>query len=760
MLGAYLKTGFVTAIDEAEYHLHDGSAIAIADAPAPIWTPPKHMIADLSRYLPLLGQPRAAQITTIAESWEHCGNLAELAKPTYTEKHGQWTIGACFKDSKLVQIQITETAGTWYRQLEATKATKKDCFSLGRSAIDYIASVLSHLPDPAKFAAPEPIAQIEAFPDSQPAAPDLSWELSQDSEIASEFVPFELLDRSVGTQQRQSLNPQQLEEYESRYKRGEEAPPAEVYKDLETGKLILKHGFHRDVAKQRALSAVRKAIEIRDLLPTYGDGNPTVKAGFEKELYDLDLQDVSVDRLQELADWLGQGLWCQIKIDSESNAVWDSCSDNADNGATRTRADLYRAIDTALRHPKAKTLNAGEVAAHVKTSIKTIRKRRGQLEAAGAIAPQTAVTAQRGGKSYTMSLKGLKRPDTGRQTAGHTFADLQALYAPFGEFKRYWDAVKKFEFIWPEGKCHFKDLDEAAEKFAKVTDGLIKIVDRPQPAADPAVGDPDVAPELKIGDYVRGYDYTDGRREVRGAIASLNDKTILLNTGKRIFASGAILSAPRYAKTDDRGQEKEAVKVDPDKLEFTRNDYGLVVIDPPWEYALRETDQSHRGRTPYPTMSDHEILNLPIAHITAADSYCLLWATANHLPLAFKCLESWGFEYKAIHTWAKTTLSGEGLKIGLGHYGRNCAEFFLVGVKGSPGSFSTLGLTDIPSVILDAPTAHSVKPEKFYRLAHRLSNALGAATIELFARSEQPGWDLWGAEAPIKIQSPEVKDGE
>jgi N6-adenosine-specific RNA methylase IME4 len=743
MLGCYVDSdngrGFVTAIDSEKYTLHNGMEIPVSDAPITLWTPPNHF--DLNRYLDLLGADPLTRISTIFETWNHAPNLADLPKPTHTEKYGNWAIGAVFKDSKLIQLQITNEHGSWAKNIKAIAATKKDCFSLARSSIDYAEAVLCHLPDPNQF----------------DIKPDLSWESSQDSEsITLEHIPYDQLDRTAGTQQRQSLNPQQLEEYESRYKQGEEAPPAEVYRDPETGKLILKHGFHRDIAKQRALGAVRKAIEINDMLPTYGDLDATVKAGFEKELYDLDLLDTTPDRLRELEEWLSKGLYCQIKLASESDAVWDSCSDNADNGATRSRADLYRAVDTALRHPKAKGMNDSEIARHVKTTTKTIRKRRGQLEAAGAIAPLEKIAVKRGDKTYTMNIKGMKRPDAGRKGHGYTFPDTQALYAPYGEFKRNWDAIKKFVFEWPEGICHFKDLNEAHDKFAKVTDGLTKLVDRPQPETPET--EPEELPTFAIGDYVRGFDYTDGRRELRGYVAAPGDKVITLDTGKRIFANSALLTTPRYAKEDDRGQQKEAIAqtIEDAPPEFKSNNYSLVVIDPPWEYNLRESDQSHRGRTPYPAMDDHAIVNLPISNITAADSYCLLWATANHLPLAFKCLEAWGFEHKAVYTWVKTTISGDGVKFGLGHYGRNCAEFFLVGIKGNPGSFSLLGLTDVPTVIHEAPTEHSVKPEKFYRLAHRLSNALGGETIELFARSDQPGWDLWGAEAPTKIQSQEV----
>jgi N6-adenosine-specific RNA methylase IME4 len=55
-------------------------------------------------------------------------------------------------------------------------------------------------------------------------------------------------------------------------------------------------------------------------------------------------------------------------------------------------------------------------------------------------------------------------------------------------------------------------------------------------------------------------------------------------------------------------------------------------------------------------MSDDQILALPIGEIAAQHAYCLLWVTNNHLPLGFRCLEFWGFEYKSIFTWLKVTL--------------------------------------------------------------------------------------------------------
>lgn len=203
-----------------------------------------------------------------------------------------------------------------------------------------------------------------------------------------------------------------------------------------------------------------------------------------------------------------------------------------------------------------------------------------------------------------------------------------------------------------------------------------------------------------------------------------------------------------YSIDDERGQHKLKLSAQVENFSpIPCKDYSLIVADPPWRYQLRETDQTHRNRTPYPTMSDEEILDLPIGIITHANAYCLLWCTANHQHLAFHCLEQWGFKHKATHVWVKTVKDGSKPRIGVGHYGRNCAEFLLVGIKGKPGSFTTLGLTNIPTVMMEPATQHSRKPEIFYQQAKRLHNALGGKAIELFARRQVfEDWDVWGLE--------------
>lgn len=193
----------------------------------------------------------------------------------------------------------------------------------------------------------------------------------------------------------------------------------------------------------------------------------------------------------------------------------------------------------------------------------------------------------------------------------------------------------------------------------------------------------------------------------------------------------------KYATNDKIGQLKLSISFNiPGLPPIPVNNYQLIVADPPWQYQLRETDRTHRGRCPYPAMSDQEILALPVGAIAHQNSYLLLWVTNNHLSLGFQCLESWGFAHKSIFTWVKTTKASTEddpkMNIGIGYYGRNCTEH---------------GLTNIPNVIFAPRSRHSEKPQAFWNVAEKLAEKLGGSKIELFARSKRNGWESWGAEA-------------
>jgi N6-adenosine-specific RNA methylase IME4 len=207
-----------------------------------------------------------------------------------------------------------------------------------------------------------------------------------------------------------------------------------------------------------------------------------------------------------------------------------------------------------------------------------------------------------------------------------------------------------------------------------------------------------------------------------------------------------------YSPTDTRGQLKLGIMATllPSLPSLPVGEYSIIAIDPPWQFNLRETDETHRGRTPYPNLTDNDIVKMQVGAIASTNAYLFLWVTNQHLPLGFKCLESWGFQYKQVYTWLKTTKASTEedpkIRIGTGHYGRNCTEHFLVATKGNPKTFMALGIRDVPNAVLAPRREHSRKPEEFYQLCDRLGNALGGTKIDLFARQQRPGWDVWGAE--------------
>lgn len=168
--------------------------------------------------------------------------------------------------------------------------------------------------------------------------------------------------------------------------------------------------------------------------------------------------------------------------------------------------------------------------------------------------------------------------------------------------------------------------------------------------------------------------------------------------------------------------------------------FHVIAADPSWRFDLRDSDASHRGITPYPTMSTEEICNLLIggkrvAELGHADSVLFLWTTNAHMRDAYDVAAAWGYEPKTIGTWVKP-------KLGLGHYLRSQTEHFLVCVRGSP----VITLTNQSNVITAPAREHSRKPDEFYALVESLCPG---SKLELFAREPRPGWARWGAETEM-----------
>ena len=170
--------------------------------------------------------------------------------------------------------------------------------------------------------------------------------------------------------------------------------------------------------------------------------------------------------------------------------------------------------------------------------------------------------------------------------------------------------------------------------------------------------------------------------------------------------------------------------------------YSVILADPPW--AFRAWSDKGKGRSAeqhYPTMRLEDIKALPVADLAAEDCVLFLWATFPILKEALEVVEAWGFSYKTVaFTWVKENRKSPGLFWGLGYWTRANAEVCLLATRGSPKRQSAA----VHQVILSPVEQHSKKPDA---VRERIVTLMGdVPRVELFARQETPGWDVWGNE--------------
>jgi len=169
--------------------------------------------------------------------------------------------------------------------------------------------------------------------------------------------------------------------------------------------------------------------------------------------------------------------------------------------------------------------------------------------------------------------------------------------------------------------------------------------------------------------------------------------------------------------------------------------YRIIYIDPPWYY-----NRYYNGRTkvkiPYPTLSDKEILNLPIGQLADKDCSLFLWATSPKLKIAMKAIKTWGFRYiTVVFVWVKQyPVSGKIVDGGLGYWSCPNIELVLLGTKGHPNPHRG----QAKQVILAPRGIHSAKPPETRERILQLTGNF--RRIELFARERVFGWDAMGNE--------------
>jgi len=88
--------------------------------------------------------------------------------------------------------------------------------------------------------------------------------------------------------------------------------------------------------------------------------------------------------------------------------------------------------------------------------------------------------------------------------------------------------------------------------------------------------------------------------------------------------------------------------------------FGVIVADPPWRFSdnlkYEKRDSVVRGvNLMYPTLNLTEIKKLPVNELAAENALCALWVPSAFLKAGIDVLEAWGFEYKQLWIWGKTS---------------------------------------------------------------------------------------------------------
>ena len=115
--------------------------------------------------------------------------------------------------------------------------------------------------------------------------------------------------------------------------------------------------------------------------------------------------------------------------------------------------------------------------------------------------------------------------------------------------------------------------------------------------------------------------------------------------------------------------------------------------------------------------------------------------------------QSMGICYKTVaFVWIKQNKSGKGYFFGLGYWTRSNAEICLLAVRGKPKRISK----KVFQLIVSPLQEHSKKPEEARKRIVELMGDL--PRIELFARRQSVGWDVWGNEVESSLDMENLQE--
>lgn len=170
--------------------------------------------------------------------------------------------------------------------------------------------------------------------------------------------------------------------------------------------------------------------------------------------------------------------------------------------------------------------------------------------------------------------------------------------------------------------------------------------------------------------------------------------------------------------------------------------FDMIMVDFPWMpsgNSVAKPGKSVKGKYDLMTIPEIKAMAPAIRAVCAPDAILWMWALNNMLPHALDVLQALGFRFCTSGHWVKRGSSGK-LAFGTGHVFRGAGEPIIIGKIGKPKTTKS-----VRSVIEGPRRAHSQKPEEAYAAAERMMP--GARRLDLFSRTDRPGWTAWGNQA-------------
>ncbi len=182
-------------------------------------------------------------------------------------------------------------------------------------------------------------------------------------------------------------------------------------------------------------------------------------------------------------------------------------------------------------------------------------------------------------------------------------------------------------------------------------------------------------------------------------------------------------------------------------LDLPRGRFGAIYADPPWSFRVwnKDTGNGRSAESHYSTMDMDAIAALPVADLAAEDCVLFMWACWPSLPDALAIIESWGFTYKTCgFDWMKAHAGqiemfrdDADVQVGMGYWTRANSEPCLLATRGKPKRRNA----DVRMGIIEPRRQHSRKPDC---VPARIERLVAGPYLELFARTQRPGWTVWG----------------